>query len=348
MARVAVVTTSYPAHLGDAAGHFVAAQVAQLAEANDVHVIAAGDGDDSPHATVHWCGGRDLFRWPGVMARWSERSLRGRHVPSVLWRMRRKLDALQPDRLICHWLVPCVWPLLLGWPQRLGWRSGLREPANAVETHLHGADVRLLLAMPQSLRKSIVSWGLERSQLTFASHAIRDALCSGLDASVAHRLRRHSRVELPLIDLPPIDDVQRREQRRKLGLCEDERIAVFAGRLITPKRPDLALHAAQARGMTLVVVGEGPLSGPLRDQAKRLATRVVFTGQLARPAALATIAAADLVLHPSCTESAPSVVREARALGVPVLASRAGDVARWARRDAGIELTNDWAVPHEP
>jgi len=37
-------------------------------------------------------------------------------------------------------------------------------------------------------------------------------------------------------------------------------------------------------------------------------------------------------------EGAPTVIREARALGVPVLATPVGDVLLWASEDPGIEI----------
>jgi teichuronic acid biosynthesis glycosyltransferase TuaC len=42
------------------------------------------------------------------------------------------------------------------------------------------------------------------------------------------------------------------------------------------------------------------------------------------------------LLSTSAHEGAPSVVREARALGVPVVAVAAGDLAEWAKADPGI------------
>ena len=59
---------------------------------------------------------------------------------------------------------------------------------------------------------------------------------------------------------------------------------------------------------------------------------------MTRPQALAWIAGADKLVHLSEAEGAPTVIREARALGVPVLATPVGDVPLWAASDAGIEL----------
>jgi glycosyltransferase involved in cell wall biosynthesis len=63
---------------------------------------------------------------------------------------------------------------------------------------------------------------------------------------------------------------------------------------------------------------------------------VRFLGQLGRSQTLTWIAAADLVLTASLDEGAPTVVREARALGTPVVARAAGDLVEWARRDPGL------------
>jgi glycosyltransferase involved in cell wall biosynthesis len=53
---------------------------------------------------------------------------------------------------------------------------------------------------------------------------------------------------------------------------------------------------------------------------------------------MAWIAAADALLHPSAIEAAPTVIREARALDVHVVACDVGDVAAWADDDPGIAV----------
>lgn len=66
----------------------------------------------------------------------------------------------------------------------------------------------------------------------------------------------------------------------------------------------------------------------------------MFRGQLDRAEALAWIAASRVLVHPSRAEAAPTVVREARALGVPVVATAVGDIAEWAKRDPGILIAD--------
>jgi teichuronic acid biosynthesis glycosyltransferase TuaC len=85
-------------------------------------------------------------------------------------------------------------------------------------------------------------------------------------------------------------------------------------------------------GLQTVVVGDGP-ERPALEQ--RFST-VRFVGQVERPLALAWLAAADALVSASLHEGAPTVVREARALGTKVVCLPAGDLRKWAEADPGI------------
>ncbi|AUX21137.1 glycosyltransferase [Sorangium cellulosum] len=345
--RIVVVTTSYPAGSEDPSGHFVRSSAQALARGGaDVHVIAAGGSLLSPPSqdgglTVHRAGGGALFAWPGAAARALESPLRLLSVAPFAAGVLERLRALGPvDRAVAHWIVPCAWPLLL---------AGSRAP---LEACAHGADVRLLLRAPRALRTAVVGALLRRgARFAFAARALRDALASSLAPEQARALMDASRVEPPAIALPPVAE-RARLLRREILRGPGERLAVVACRLIATKRVELAIEAARAvgPGLRLVVIGDGPERAALERLARRgdgargsspggggaVSAEVRFTGALPRREALAWIAAADVLLHPSSHEAAPTVVREARALGVPVIACDAGDVAAWARSDDGI------------
>ena len=139
--------------------------------------------------------------------------------------------------------------------------------------------------------------------------------------------------------MPPVAD-RAAALRASLALGAGERLAVTVCRLIASKRVDLSIDAVRAAAgrVRLVVVGDGPERPALAQRASDLGSLVTFTGALHRRDALAWIAAADVLLHPSAVEAAPTVVREARALGVPVVACPAGDIEAWAHDDAGIRV----------
>ncbi|AGP34976.1 glycosyltransferase [Sorangium cellulosum] len=340
--RAVVLTTSYPISDEDPSGHFVRSSAQALARGGaEVHVIAAGgsvldppsrDGD----VVVHRAGGGALFAWPGAVARARESPLRllsaGPFAAAALQRLRR---LGQVDRAVAHWIVPCAWPLLLALP---------RAP---LEVHAHGADVRLLLGAPRAARAAVMGALLRRdARFVFAARALRDALAAALAPTQARALASASRVAPPAIDLPPVAE-RAAALRSELVQRPGDRLAVVACRLIPTKRVELAIEAARAAGagLRLVIVGDGPERAALERLARRAAAEssrgadgaaVRFTGTLPRSEALAWIGAADVLLHPSSHEAAPTVIREARALGVPVIACDAGDVVAWARDDDGI------------
>ncbi|XXX79748.1 glycosyltransferase [Sorangium sp. So ce134] len=347
--RAVVVTTSYPSSDEDPSGHFVRSSARALARSGaEVHVIAAGGSVLDPPArdgdlVVHRAGGGALFAWPGAAARARESPLRllaaGPFAAAVLERLRR----LGPvDRAAAHWIVPCAWPLLLALP---------RAP---LEVHAHGADVRLLLRAPRGARAAVMGALLRRdARFVFAARALRDGLAAALAPEQARALASASRVAPPAIDLPPVAE-RAAALRRELAPRPGERLAVVACRLIPTKRVELAIEAARAAGagLRLVIVGDGPERAALERIARGGAAAgswgaafasVRFTGALPRSEALAWIGAADVLLHPSSHEAAPTVIREARALGVPVVACDAGDVVAWAKDDDGILVADGTA-----
>jgi glycosyltransferase involved in cell wall biosynthesis len=106
--------------------------------------------------------------------------------------------------------------------------------------------------------------------------------------------------------------------RRSLGVAK---VAVSVGRLVKTKRIERAIdYVARSRETaTLVVVGDGPERSRLERFARSRGVDARFVGLLRREKALAWMAAADVVLHGSAKEGLSTVVREAEALGKPVV-----------------------------
>jgi len=80
-----------------------------------------------------------------------------------------------------------------------------------------------------------------------------------------------------------------------------------------------------------LLVGDGPHRSALEEQAARLglSDRVIFTG--ARDDVARLLAAADLFILPSLTEALPTVVAEAMAAGLPVVATTVGGIPEMVR-----------------
>ncbi len=329
--RIALLTTSFPREPGDPAGHFVETEAVLLAQAgHDVHVIAPGRRA-SVRTVIHrakalltiWgAGGESLFGTPGALFRARHRPHRLFELPGFLHSARRLLDSLAPlDHTIAHFLVPCGYPLSL-------------DATGQLEIALHGSDVRLVAQLPSPVRSRIVGKLLDRgARFRFASHDLETRLLATVGTHDRERLRGVSRVELPPIDLPQSGagyiDRPPGDRRPHWVTC---------ARLIPSKRVDRAIREAARRNVHLTIIGDGPLRTELELLAASFEPRASFVGHLSRTETLSLIASSQKLLHLSDAEGAPTVVREARALGIPVLATAVGDVARWALSDPGIEL----------
>ena len=296
--RIVLVTTSYPAHEGDPSGHFVRAEARELERQGHEVVVV------SPRA-----GG--AFGWPGFAARVREKPWRLLDAMRWTTRAARRLAMTEADRVVAHWAVPCAWPVAAV-------ASGTERAELAVVSH--GADVRLLVALPAAIRERIVvSIARRATEWRFVSAALQAQLVESLGAARAP-LERIATVRAPSIELPSVEDRIARIARELDG----KRVAVSVGRLVASKRVDRAIrHVARNRDVDgLVGVGDGPERGRLEELARRCDVDTRFVGLVPREEALAWIGAARMVLHGSQHEGLSTVVREAEALGTPVVNPR--------------------------
>lgn len=127
------------------------------------------------------------------------------------------------------------------------------------------------------------------------------------------------------------DKALRAAQRQKMGFLEEQTVFVCVARLAKEKNHRLLLQAflpvyAKHPQARLVLVGDGPEKENcmLFVREKRLEKAVVFVGEVAdvKP----YLAAADVFVLPSLTESLPLALLEACACGLPALVSRVGDM----------------------
>ena len=119
----------------------------------------------------------------------------------------------------------------------------------------------------------------------------------------------------------------RNDLRRRLGVGQATKLALFAGKLVDFKRPlDLVAALAQVRAgggnVELLLAGAGPLQGRLQEEASRLDVPIHelgFCNQTEMPAAYA---AADVLVLPSNgRETWGLVANEAQASGIPIVVS---------------------------
>lgn len=225
------------------------------------------------------------------------------------------------DVVHAHWILPN------------GFLAALAKRRTGVPygAFLHGSDV--FMAERNALMRWMARVALrEASWVASCSPDLRDRL-----VAVGGREHFDKTHLVPYgADLPtPPSEEEVRAARERLGVGAADRPVVAVGRLVDKKGFDVLLDAMPALlaaepAVKLVIGGDGPLAGPLAEQAERLgvASRVVFAGAVNHPQALALMALGEIFVMPSVRDARgnidglPVVIPEAMAAGRPIVASR--------------------------
>ncbi|MEY2449802.1 MAG: hypothetical protein QOH79_3278 [Acidimicrobiaceae bacterium] len=230
-----------------------------------------------------------------------------------LWRTRREYGIVHShtfgDATLAAWLA-----------------SRLTRHPLVIEDHRGGPDGNLAALMRRPFGRAL--WRRYRADPRVVLLSISNEIASGLLAHGAAEDRvRHRWNGVDTTTYVPATDAERVEARAALGLPADVPLTIYLGRVAEVKGIDVLLDAwarvpAPAH---LVVVGEGPLSGAMKERAVAVAPgRVTFTGRV--PDTAPYLRAADIWVLPSFAEGLPISLLEAMACGLACVATAVGGV----------------------
>ena len=222
-------------------------------------------------------------------------------------------------------------PFLMG---AVGARLARRTGRPLVFTHhtlydeyVHYAPFVSRRITASAVRRYVIAYANRCTCVIAPSHAVADRLRSqGVTARIEV-------ITTGAIDPEVFEHLDPTGVRTEFGLAPDVPLFVTASRLAPEKSVHLVLEAfariAARRPGALLIIGGGPEEAHLRTRARELGLgdRAVFTGLLAHGRALECIAAGDVFLYASQTETQGLVVAEAMAAGLPVVAVDAGGVS---------------------
>lgn len=186
----------------------------------------------------------------------------------------------------------------------------------------HGSDINLLI--DRRLLRPQLRWALARAGAVITvSEVLRERVLSlGVDPGRVIVLRNGYDTE----SFRPRD---RGETRERLGVDLNEKVVLCVSNLVPIKAPDNlvgALSLLPGEAPLCVFIGDGPMREALQAQVARLGLsgRVRFLGARPNEEVALWMSAADLLCLPSRSEGLPTVVAEALACGLPVVATDVG------------------------
>lgn len=184
---------------------------------------------------------------------------------------------------------------------------------------------RLVRALNWLSNRTITHWMMKQSgAVVFCSEKIEQYFCR----FVRFNGRHHFIAKGVAPEFHPVDETERRNLRRELGLPETGRVLLFVGRFAAKKGLNhLRQLAPRFPDCRWIFVGWGK-----DDPARWNLSNVTSVGAHAHPELAKYYRAADLLVLPSVGEGFPLVVQEAMACGTPALIS-----AETARPIANIE-----------
>lgn len=323
--RVGVVTTSYPREAGDPAGGFVAGFARWLAEAGFVvEVVAAGPGaervDGLPVTRVT---GRGLFYEggaPDALAAGGAWTRAAGFQLGLTAAVARRAGRWQG--VVSHWVVPSALAVEAAWLAR----ALRRRPHLAIA---HSSDVWLLRRY--SAGRAWLRWLARRAELVYSAPHLVIAGAVG-------------RVVPMGVDVAELQG-DRERGRARFGLGRTT--ALFLSRLVPVKGLPL-LYSALPPALDLVVAGDGPMRAAWEWVAP---PNVRFVGEVRGEARRDLMAAADFLVVPSVRlddgreEGTPTVLREALAIGLPIVATRTGGAAELLCNEPSALLVKPEVAP---
>ena len=268
--------------------------------------------------------------------------LRARNLRDVA-AFRRLLAVIREHRIElihAHLTYSSIWSAIASRLTKVPAIASLHVSPNATRTLKDSALHRVATDLRDRLMRAILNrWS---RIVVMVSGALRDDyLARGLAPQKVRVV--HNGIELDRFRRPREESRARLE--RELGIPAGPPIIATVAVLRPQKGIEVLLEAARSvRDAYFVIIGDGPLRAEWTKLAGTLgvADRVRWAGFRGDVDAL--LAGCDLFVHPSLDDAFPTVLLEAMAAGLPIVASRVGGIPEIV--NPGV--TGELVPPNDP
>lgn len=333
--KICIITSSFRRFEGDYAGQHVYAQACGLARKHDVYVIYPTDRDnpDKVKDPFHHLP----FEYPFKTYPMAQVSgLDFLNVFRLFFRMRREIlkakRKYKIDLFYAFWAIPNAFICALV----CGKTPYIVNVAGADDVVFgHGGIARPLVKYALVKAKKVISLSQDLK---------KDAICMGT--------KEKDIFVIPSgINIDYYKPRNRAEIRKELKL-PDKFTIVYVGSLFKLKRIEWLIRISAELGKThsfiSLIIGDGPEKETLRRLAAQLkADNIRFIGHVAYNRVPLYISSSNVLVLFSETEGLPSVVQEALASGVPVVATAVGGITDIVRPGmTGFVVKNEIEARH--
>lgn len=343
--KIGLLTTGFPRFDGDCAGSFLLTLARGVVErGHTLRVLAP----EPRHR-------RPAPRWPGIEVSWVpyarprtlQQTFYGSGAPdnlrlrpvrwagaasfaAALYRASERQLA-DCDALISSWCVPS------------GWAASKTAEGRAHLCICHATDVRWLSKMPRG-RAFARGIAAGATSMWFLSNTLRERF---FETAGLHPSTVPAHVGPMPVEPPRALPESRSDLRHRLGMHGFTVLCL--GRLVPVKGLDQLLHAAAAlpEPIGVRIAGDGPELGRLRTLSQHLEINATFEGWVAGDRKEALLRACDAIVVPSGPlDGLPTVLFEAKARALPIIATEAGAIPDHLRGHADTLLVppNDRAA----
>lgn len=249
-----------------------------------------------------------VFNVPKIL-----KSLDGALMAACSWSAFNQAVSSKPDLVHAHFAYPDA---------VAAWKLAKKHHLPLIVT-IHGSDINVL-AKDAGRRKQIVEMLNEAAAVVCVA---RDLLRKVVGMGIAPENVYHIPNGVDTERFTPGDKLT---HRARLGLNHHKKLLLTVGNLTPVKGYDHIIDALIDidPSIALVMVGDGPERSRLEKHTRRLRLekRVQFAGPVPHSELAPYYRAADFLVISSHSEGWPTVIFEALACGLPVIANRVGGV----------------------